>query len=76
MVLQIGLGVLPMLLSLRRERFAPIARAIGVIEQNLYPSATAGLNWQLLLLVLSNAAVAIVLACFAFRNREVPYGAD
>jgi ABC-type transport system involved in multi-copper enzyme maturation permease subunit len=76
MVLQIGLGVLPMLLSLRRERFAPIARAIGVIEQNLYPSAMAGLDWKLLLLVLSNAAVAIVLACFAFRNREVPYGAD
>jgi hypothetical protein len=26
--------------------------------------------------VLANAAVALVLACLAFRKREVPYGAD
>ena len=29
-----------------------------------------------MLMVLANAAVALVLACLAFRQREVPYGAD
>jgi ABC-type transport system involved in multi-copper enzyme maturation permease subunit len=76
MVLQIALGVAPMLLSLDRERFAAISRGIAVIQQNLYPSAMPGLNWQWLLLVLSNAGVALTLACFVFRSREVPYGAD
>ncbi len=76
MVLQVALNVLPMLLSLDRNRFAGLSRGIAVIEQNLYPSAPPGLHWPLLLLVLSNAGVALVLACFVFRSREVPYGAD
>lgn len=76
MVLQVALSVVPMLLSLNRERFAAITRAIGVIDQNLYPSAMPALDWRWLLLVLSNAGVALTLACFVFRSREVPYGAD
>jgi ABC-type transport system involved in multi-copper enzyme maturation permease subunit len=76
MVLQVALSVVPMLLSLNRERFAAISRAIAVIDQNLYPSAIPGLDWRWLLLVLSNAGVALTLACFVFRSREVPYGAD
>jgi len=77
MVLQIALSVSPMLLSLGgRERFAPIARGIAVIQDNLFPSAMAGFDREWLLLVLSNAAVAVVVACFVFRSREVPYGAD
>ena len=76
MVLQVALNVLPMLLSLDRNRFAGLLRGIVVIEQNLYPSAPPGVHWPLLLLVVSNAGVALVLACFVFRSREVPYGAD
>ena len=77
MVLQIALGTTPMLLGLfGAERFAAVSRVIAVIQQNLYPSAVFGFDWQWLLRVLSNAAVALVLACFAFRSREVPYGAD
>jgi ABC-type transport system involved in multi-copper enzyme maturation permease subunit len=76
MVLQILLSVMPTLLSFNRERFAPISRAIAVIAQNLYPSAAPGLDWRWLLLVVSNAGVALTLACFVFRSREVPYGAD
>ena len=76
MVLQIALSVAPMMLSLAGNRFAAISRGIGVIAQNLYPSAMPGLDWRWLLLVLSNAGVALTLACFVFRSREVPYGAD
>jgi ABC-type transport system involved in multi-copper enzyme maturation permease subunit len=76
MVLQIALGVAPMLLGLGGKRFAVLSRGIAVIAENLYPSAMPGLNWPWLLLVLSNAGVALVLACFVFRSREVPYGAD
>jgi hypothetical protein len=76
MVLQAALSVLPMLLSLDRARFAALSRWITVIDQNLYPPAPPGFHWPLLLLVLSNAGVALVLACFVFRSREVPYGAD
>lgn len=76
MVLQVALSVIPMVLSLNRERFAAITRAIGVIDQNLYPEAIPGLDWRWLLLVVSNAGVALTLACFVFRRREVPYGAD
>jgi ABC-type transport system involved in multi-copper enzyme maturation permease subunit len=53
-----------------------IERAISVIERNLFPDLPARLDPEWLLMVLSNAAIALVLACFAFRRREVPYGAD
>ena len=76
MVLQIALSAAPMLLSIRSNRFPVLSRAIAVIDQNLYPEAMPGFHWQWLLLVLSNAGVALVLACFVFRSREVPYGAD
>lgn len=76
MVLQVALSVVPMMLSLNRERFAAISRVIAVIDQNLYPEALPGLDWRWLLLVVSNAGVALTLACFVFRSREVPYGAD
>ncbi len=50
--------------------------AIRFIERNLYPDFPPRFDRDWLLLVLSNAAIAIVLACFIFRRREVPYGAD
>jgi hypothetical protein len=51
--------------------------ALGTIHDNLYPSAPGipfDRNW--LLMIGSNAAVALLLACLIFRRREVPYGAD
>jgi len=76
-VLLAGLNIVPPMLGMAgRDRFVMLRRALGVIEENLYPTAISGLDWRWLVLVLSNAAVALVLACFVFRNREVPYGAD
>ena len=74
-VLSIGLSMLPAVLSFAG---APpsIARGVMLVNQNLYPTAPTGLHAEWLLMVLSNAAVALVLACWIFRNREVPYGAD
>ncbi len=53
-----------------------IERAIGLVDQNLFPDVASRFDRTWLLMVLANAAVALVLACFAFRRREVPYGAD
>ena len=53
-----------------------IERALEVIDRNLFPEIPPRLDPEWLLVVLSNAAVALVLACLAFRRREVPYGAD
>jgi ABC-type transport system involved in multi-copper enzyme maturation permease subunit len=54
-----------------------VISTIRTIDQNLYPDPPPipfDRNW--LLLVVSNAAIALLLACVIFRNREVPYGAD
>lgn len=74
-VLLMTLNIVPTLLQFAKAP-ASIARAFNVIEQNLYPTEPPRFDGPWLLLVLSNAAVALVIACFAFRNREVPYGAD
>lgn len=57
-------------------RFPILERSIEVTAANLFPDVLPRFDRQWLLMVLSNAAVALVLACFAFRRREVPYGAD
>lgn len=53
-----------------------IERGLSVIERNLFPDLPPRLDAAWTLLVLSNAAIALLLACLAFRRREVPYGAD
>lgn len=53
-----------------------IERALNAVDHNLFPELPPRLDGQWLLMVLANAAVALVLACLAFRRREVPYGAD
>jgi ABC-type transport system involved in multi-copper enzyme maturation permease subunit len=53
-----------------------VERALSVVEQNLFPELPPRLDARWTLMVLANAAVALVLACLAFRKREVPYGAD
>jgi ABC-type transport system involved in multi-copper enzyme maturation permease subunit len=55
---------------------ASITKAVGFIQGNLYPDTPYTINREWLLLVLTNAAIALVLATLAFRRREVPYGAD
>lgn len=86
LVVNIGLGTLTVILAMVRQsqtalgRFlnehAGIERSIEVISQNLSPDLPSRLQGPWALMVLSNAAVALVLACLAFRRREVPYGAD
>jgi ABC-type transport system involved in multi-copper enzyme maturation permease subunit len=53
-----------------------IERALNAIDSNLFPDLPQRLDAQWTLMVLANAAVALALACLAFRRREVPYGAD
>jgi ABC-type transport system involved in multi-copper enzyme maturation permease subunit len=76
MVLQIALSMLPPLIGMTGRDVATIVRGITFVQSNLFPDAPHRFNGPWLLLVLSNAAIALVLACFVFRNREVPYGAD
>lgn len=86
MVLMIGLSVSQGMLALMRasrgwmgewlRTHDVIDRMILTVSQNLFPDAPRQLNWEWLLMVLSNAAIALVAACFIFRRREVPYGAD
>lgn len=82
----IGLSMTAVVLALVRQsrnavgRFlnehTAIERALQVVDANLFPELPPQLDPQWFLMVLSNAAVALLLACLAFRNREVPYGAD
>ena len=52
--------------------------AIGMtkLTRNLFPEVTQTFDWRWTLMVVSNGAVALLLACLVFRDREVPYGAD
>jgi ABC-type transport system involved in multi-copper enzyme maturation permease subunit len=56
--------------------FPGIQRALDVVDHNLFPELSPRLDTGWMLMVLSNAALALLLACLAFRRREVPYGAD
>ncbi len=80
-------GVLQLMQRAERGAFAAfgaflrdhpgIVETIRTIDQNLYPEVPRILfdrNW--FLMVLCNAAAALLLACLIFRRREVPYGAD
>ena len=75
LVLQISLGIALGFAAMGR-RWPWVTNALQQITNNLFPDAPRSLDRQWLLLVLSNAAVALVLACLIFRRREVPYGAD
>lgn len=85
-VAMIGLTMLAFALGMLRQsantigRFISdhpiVERAVSVVDQNLFPELPPRLDAQWTLMVLANAAVALLLACLAFRKREVPYGAD
>jgi ABC-type transport system involved in multi-copper enzyme maturation permease subunit len=56
--------------------FTGIDRTLMTVERNLFPELPAAFDGRWTAMVLTNAAVALVLAWIAFRRREVPYGAD
>ena len=86
MVLMIGIGVSQGMISMLRAKSGALGawlgthdiidRTLATIDRNLFPEAPLRFDWHWLLMVVSNAAIAIVAACFIFRRREVPYGAD
>lgn len=54
-----------------------ILKGLAAINGNLFPDGPAipfDRNW--ILMIVSNASVALLLACIVFSRREVPYGAD
>jgi ABC-type transport system involved in multi-copper enzyme maturation permease subunit len=86
LVLMIGIGVSQGMVSMLRARSGALGAWLGThdiidlvlaaIDRNLFPDAPPRFDGHWLLMVMSNAAIAIVMACFIFRRREVPYGAD
>ena len=79
--LRIGLPLVIGIVSMvgGRSRLTPwIVKTVSTINSNLFPdtAAAASFDRQWTLMVLSNAVVALFLACVIFRKREVPYGAD
>lgn len=75
-VVMIGIAFVTPVLRMVKSTPEFVFQALAAAERNLYPDVVPRFDHDWLLLVLSNAAVALLLACFAFRNREVPYGAD
>jgi ABC-type transport system involved in multi-copper enzyme maturation permease subunit len=56
---------------------AGVMEALGAVNKNLFPDEPFlpfDRNW--ILMMVSNASVALLLACVVFSRREVPYGAD
>ena len=85
-VLMIGLTMSGITLGLLRQSANVVGqflkdnnfpdRVLLTIERNLFPDLPPRFDGPWLVMVLCNAAVALLLACLVFRNREVPYGAD
>jgi hypothetical protein len=79
--LQILLSAGPGVLRMFRDKpfihdHPEIQKALLWAAANLYPAEPANIDRDWLLLVFSNAAILLVLACLIFRRREVPYGTD
>ena len=75
MLLQLSVGIVLSLAAVGR-RFPAVTRILQQVLDNLFPEVPPIVDSRWMLLVLSNAAVALALACFIFREREVPYGGD
>ncbi len=85
-VVMVGFSTLTVVLGMIRQsrnavgRFlnehVAIERGLSLVDKNLFPDLPPRLDAPWILMVLANAAVALLLACLAFRRREVPYGAD
>jgi hypothetical protein len=79
-LIQIGLSASQAILGLIRVRGGAIGReaeeAVAWVEQILFPARPPHVDGAWLLRVAIVGALALTLACLAFRRREVPYGAD
>jgi ABC-type transport system involved in multi-copper enzyme maturation permease subunit len=54
-----------------------VLETLAVINRNLFPETPqVPFDRDWMIMVVSNAAVALLLACVIFSRREVPYGAD
>lgn len=53
-----------------------IRAGVMKVTQNVFPQVSASFEWRWMVMVISNGAIALLLACLIFRGREVPYGAD
>lgn len=76
---QVGLSASLAVLGVLRasgRSYPAIERGIALMDSSLFPEFPPRFDTHWLALVLSEAAVALALACLAFRRREVPYGAD
>lgn len=71
--LQMLVGVL---IAFGRKLPESLVSALRFVQRNVFPAMPSEFDRDWLLLVLANAAIALVLACLVFRRREVPYGAD
>jgi ABC-type transport system involved in multi-copper enzyme maturation permease subunit len=58
------------------EQYPAIEKAVARVDQTLYPDFPPSFQLKWIGVVLLTAAIALALACIAFRSREVPYGAD
>ena len=59
------------------EDHPAVLKGLHQADWNLFPDPPMGsVDRTWILMVLSNAAIALLAACLLFRNREVPYGAD
>lgn len=86
LIVSFALSMSPVVLGLLRQSanavgrflsgFTGIDRVLMIIDQNLFPDLPPRPDGAWMVMVLSNAAVALLLACLVFRRREVPYGAD
>jgi ABC-type transport system involved in multi-copper enzyme maturation permease subunit len=83
-VLQLGLAVSHGAYSMIRmakpviaEALAFVPKVIVFLQHNLFADAPMEqFSSNFLFLAVSNAAITVLAACFFFRQREVPYGAD
>jgi ABC-type transport system involved in multi-copper enzyme maturation permease subunit len=54
-----------------------VREGMQAFSRNIFPSApTVPFDRNWLLMIVTNAAIAVLLACVVFSRREVPYGAD
>ncbi len=58
------------------DAYPALGSAIAALTRNLFPDVPLAVGVDWVLLIASNTAVLLLLACLLFRRREVPYGAD
>jgi hypothetical protein len=58
------------------ERHPGIERGVARVSEVLFTEAPEELNWQWSIRVVASAAIALLIACLAFRQREVPYASE